>query len=441
MASNNITTSFCPVENCQNPIHGLQPFCKKHYTRWKRWGNPLTVKRVVNRSGCSVKNCQHAHEAEGYCQLHYQRFRKTGNPLEVSVNRFPPENCQVETCEKPHYCKGFCITHYQRFKRHGDPLKVLIYQPLSDICTVEGCEEKHNAHGFCLKHYTRWKKHGDPKKAEIFFGKGKTPEEKFWSKVKKTEKCWEWKGRLSNGYGYFKYKGKRYQAHRLSFYLTHGYLSDLMVLHSCDNSDCVRPEHLKEGTHEKNMRDKIKRNRQAKGASHGMAKLTENDVIEIREMTNQKIPYKIIGKKFKISRETIGKIKSGKSWNYDFETEQKLNPNPRVKESKRHQAEREKAKKFLPQLMVIYKSECNYCRAKEDLHIDHKKSISKGGITELDNLQLLCRRCNLIKRTKEHSEKLKAEIFERRFWEERFAFLVLLLARLNVDRKVRMKKQ
>lgn len=37
---------------------------------------------------------------------------------------------------------------------------------------------------------------------------------------------------------------------------------------------------------------------------------------------------------------------------------------------------------------------CVYCGSTEDLTIDHIKPISKGGTNNLDNLQILCRRCN-----------------------------------------------
>lgn len=33
----------CLVKNCERECHGRQPYCKMHYGRWKRHGNPLTV--------------------------------------------------------------------------------------------------------------------------------------------------------------------------------------------------------------------------------------------------------------------------------------------------------------------------------------------------------------------------------------------------------------
>lgn len=86
-------------------------------------------------------------------------------------------------------------------------------------------------------------------------------EKRFWSKVDKTstpEDCWPWTGSKDKlGYGSFTYESYDTRpAHRVSYELTYGpVLPCIDILHQCDNPPCVRPTHLKPGSHSDNMQD------------------------------------------------------------------------------------------------------------------------------------------------------------------------------------------
>jgi len=87
-------------------------------------------------------------------------------------------------------------------------------------------------------------------------------------------------------YGSFCLNGKEKYAHRISYLIAHGEISDAMdVLHSCDNTLCVNPDHLSLGTHLANMQDMYAKGRRkaAEGEKNGLAKLTANQVVEIRK--------------------------------------------------------------------------------------------------------------------------------------------------------------
>lgn len=102
----------------------------------------------------------------------------------------------------------------------------------------------------------------------------KTPaEERFWNFVNKDGpivreylgKCWLWIGGIDSGwYGAFRFNDTKDHAHRVSWILHKGPIPiGLQVLHKCDISACINPEHLFLGTAEDNMRDMY-----AKGRAH-----------------------------------------------------------------------------------------------------------------------------------------------------------------------------
>ena len=114
----------------------------------------------------------------------------------------------------------------------------------------------------------------------------KSVEDRFWPKVDKSagpDGCWLWLAACgSNGYGRFDHvEGS---SHRVAWTLTNGPIPKRRwVLHHCDVRLCVNPAHLFLGTREDNAQDSVNKGRQAKGEAQGSSKLTEEEVLEIRE--------------------------------------------------------------------------------------------------------------------------------------------------------------
>lgn len=68
----------------------------------------------------------------------------------------------------------------------------------------------------------------------------------FWSKVEKTETCWNWlAGKDKDGYGQFCFNHKGVRAHRFAYQITKGDIpKGLTIDHLCRNTSCVNPDHL-----------------------------------------------------------------------------------------------------------------------------------------------------------------------------------------------------
>lgn len=109
--------------------------------------------------------------------------------------------------------------------------------------------------------------------------------ERFWSKVRLGDGCWEWIGTKSSGYGQVWRDGKMVLSHRVSWEIYEGPPpSGLFVCHHCDNRGCVRPGHLFLGTQQDNADDMVSKERQARqiGEAHGQAILTALGVAAAR---------------------------------------------------------------------------------------------------------------------------------------------------------------
>lgn len=161
--------------------------------------------------------------------------------------------------------------------------------------------------------------------------------ERFESKfIKgKINSCWIWTaGKFTNGYGQFCYNNHNTKAHRFAYLAYKGAIPNgLLVCHSCDNPLCVNPEHLFLGTNADNMQDRDNKGRGSrvgnkgwgqrcpelvpKGETHPQARLTEADVLDIRNRFAQGgITKASLAVEFGVGRMQIARIISRERWGH-----------------------------------------------------------------------------------------------------------------------------
>lgn len=128
--------------------------------------------------------------------------------------------------------------------------------------------------------------------------------------------CWTWIASTVSGYGSIGVEGKTEKAHRVSWRLHEGKIPDgIKVLHSCDNTRCVNPDHLFLGTQKENIYDMMAKGRDRKsprpGELNGKAKLDAIDVAYIRNSPKGPV---LLGRMFGVHYRHIWAIRRRIKW-------------------------------------------------------------------------------------------------------------------------------
>lgn len=182
----------------------------------------------------------------------------------------------------------------------------------------------------------------------------RTVAERFWSKVKigSPDECWPWLGyKRERGYGRIYVNGRERPVARVAWSLANdrAWPEGMEACHTCDNTQCVNPDHIFPGTHTDNMQDCLVKGRKnaprgerhgsrthpervprgarngarmhpermPRGSRHGCAKLTEAKVDAIRRRyAAGGITHQDLAREYGVSKCTVGAIIRGRIWKH-----------------------------------------------------------------------------------------------------------------------------
>lgn len=170
---------------------------------------------------------------------------------------------------------------------------------------------------------------------------------RYWSMVDKSPHplgCWVWTGTWSpKAYGTIRRNGFLVRAHRvaLEMKLDRDIIQGMMCCHNCNNTRCVNPEHLYEGTAKQNAADCFNSGRHisqnktdwkcyatgedhhwtkdpthAIGENNGRHILLESDIPTIRLLVTSGASIASIAREYNVSWSAIKYVVSGRNWSH-----------------------------------------------------------------------------------------------------------------------------
>jgi hypothetical protein len=184
----------------------------------------------------------------------------------------------------------------------------------------------------CKMHYNRFLKHGDPLDPGRRRGDGSPAA--FEAKVDRSggpDACHLWQlSTDSGGYAMVYFGGELVRGHKVAWELVNGPVPPGVELdHECHNRAvvarecrsgpcphrrCCNERHIKPKTRKQHAQDTPWSHPHPRGETHPKARLTEQQVREIRALQAAGVYQRVIAEQYGMSRPQIAAITSGRSW-------------------------------------------------------------------------------------------------------------------------------
>ena len=116
-----------------------------------------------------------------------------------------------------------------------------------------------------------------------------------------------------NGYAEVRRDGKKIRLHRWAWETANGPIpKGMYVMHTCDNPECINPEHLKIGFPHENVADMVSRGRA--GWQSGKFKLAKLSDWQVGIIRDSDMKPKDLAERFGVTASNIRYIKRGETW-------------------------------------------------------------------------------------------------------------------------------
>lgn len=151
----------CDVTGCERRHHA-NGYCTYHEKRRRLFGDPVNAPtRRKPAPTCSIEGCERPDgSSKGWCRMHYWRWRRHGDPaITLKEKGAAPVDglCSELGCSRQHFGRGMCMTHYTRWRR-AQPW----YVPRPEVKRAEIFERDHWICHLCGDPINPDARHPDP---------------------------------------------------------------------------------------------------------------------------------------------------------------------------------------------------------------------------------------------------------------------------------------
>ena len=149
----------CSINNC-NRKHESKGYCRSHYNKFRRFGDPFYERKLNVFKKCKLENCNNKVHSLGYCHSHYNKFKRHGNPNYKQDLNYS-KKCLVDNCKKNQKSRGYCNLHYLKLLKYKNPTyKKMTIKSLK--CEVDKCNNYQHGKGYCHEHYLKLIRYNNP---------------------------------------------------------------------------------------------------------------------------------------------------------------------------------------------------------------------------------------------------------------------------------------